>query len=343
MKARVAINGFGRIGRMFMRAALGRADFEVVAVNASYDAATLAHLLKYDTVHGRFPDPVAATDGGLRVGDRDIRLVSEREPDRLPWEELGIDIVVEATGKFRAREEAARHLRSGAKRVLITAPGKGEDALFVYGVNHRDYDPARHYVISAASCTTNCVGPVAAVLHRHFQIRSGLMTTVHSYTSDQRFLDNPHKDLRRARAAALAMVPTKTGAARAIGQVIPELEGRLNGFAVRVPTPDVSLVDLVAQCAAPVSKESVNAALREAAEGDFRGIIAYSEEPLVSTDYIGDPHSAIVDGPLTMVGPHGLVKVVAWYDNEYGYSCRLADLTGYVAARTFATAGATAR
>lgn len=332
MKANVAINGFGRIGRMVCRRLLTHPNLNLVAVNASYPAETLAHLLKYDTVHGRLDAEVVAGDGEILVDGRAVRLVSERDASRLPWRELGIDIVVEATGKHKERERAALHLQSGARKVIITTATKDADVTIVMGVNEGDYRPEEHHVIAAASCTTNCLAPVAKVLHEAFGIRTGLMTTVHAYTNDQNMLDNPHRDLRRARAATASIIPTTTGAARAVAQVLPELKGRLNGFALRVPTPDVSVVDLVAQLGRPATREEINQALRDAAEGPLRGILAYTEEPLVSSDFIGDPHSAIVDGSLTMVGPDNLAKVIAWYDNEWGYSCRVVDLAARVAA-----------
>jgi len=331
VKAKVAINGFGRIGRMVCRRLLGHPHLEVAAVNASYDARTLAHLLRYDTVHGKLGARVEAGEGEIRVDGHPIRLVSQRESSRLPWRELGIDIVIEATGKHKEREKAALHLESGARKVIITTATKDPDVTIVIGVNEETYCPDRHHVIAAASCTTNCLAPVAKVMHETFGIESGLMTTVHAYTNDQNMLDNPHRDLRRARSATASIIPTTTGAARAVAQVLPELEGRLNGFALRVPTPDVSVVDLVARLSRSASREEINQALREAAEGPLRGILAYTEEELVSTDYVGDSHSSIVDGSLTMVGPDGLAKVVAWYDNEWGYSCRVVDLAALVA------------
>ncbi|MFO7173896.1 MAG: type I glyceraldehyde-3-phosphate dehydrogenase [Bacillota bacterium] len=332
MKLRIGINGFGRIGRMVCRQAVEHPDLEVVAINASYPAETLAHLLRYDTVHGRFDLPVSAEADALVVGGHRIRLVSDRTPANLPWRDLGVDLVVEATGKFRGGEGARGHLVAGARKVIITAPAKGEvDATLVYGVNHEAYDPERHHLISAASCTTTALAPLAKVLHREFGILGGLMTTVHAYTNDQNLVDNPHKDLRRARAATLSIIPTTTGAAQAVGLVLPELQGKLTGFALRVPTPDVSVVDLTVRLARPATTAEVNAVLRAAAEGEMRGIIGYSEEPLVSSDYIGDSRSCIVDGLSTLAGPEGLVKVVAWYDNEWGYSARVVDLCAHIA------------
>lgn len=341
MKLRIAINGFGRIGRMVCRHALERRDLEVVAINASYPAATLAHLLKYDTVHGRLDLPIEAREDALIVGGHPIRLVNDRNPVNLPWDSLGVDLVVEATGKFRGGEGARSHLAAGARKVVVTAPAKGEvDATLVYGVNHDRYDPEQHHLVSAASCTTTALAPLAKVLHREFGIRSGLMTTVHSYTNDQNLVDNPHKDLRRARGATQSIIPTTTGAAKAVGLVLPELKGKLSGFALRVPTPDVSVVDLTVRLERPADAAAVNAALRAAAEEDMAGIIGYSEEPLVSIDYVGDSRSCIVDAPSTMSGPDNLVKVVAWYDNEYGYSSRVVDLIGHMARTAVATVAA---
>lgn len=332
MRLRVAINGFGRIGRMVCRRALEVPELELVAINATYPAETLAHLLQYDTVHGRYHLPVTAAEGSLHVGDHRIRLVGDRDPANLPWRELDVDLVVEATGKFRARDGAARHLLAGARWVLITAPAKGEvDATLVYGVNHTTLDPDRHQIISGASCTTNCLAPVVKVLDESFTLVSGLMTTVHSFTSSQKLLDNPHRDLRRARGVSNAIIPTDTGAAKAIKMVLPHLEGKLNGMAMRIPTPNVSVVDLTARFARPVSVAAVNDRLRAAAEGELKGILSYTEAPLVSADFNGDPHSSIVDGSFTLVAPDNLVKVIAWYDNEWGYSCRLVDLAAHVA------------
>lgn len=332
MKLRVAINGFGRIGRMVCRRAIDNPHLELVAVNASYDSKTLAHLLKYDTVHGRFDLPVEALPDGLRINGHFVRLVSDRNPAALPWGEIGVDVVIEATGKFRGGDGARAHLQAGARKVVVTAPAKGEiDATLVYGVNHDQYDPEQHHLISAASCTTTCLAPFARVLHREFGLTSGLMTTIHSYTSDQNLLDNPHKDLRRARGAAMSIIPTTTGAAKAVGLVLPELKGKLNGFALRVPTPNVSVVDLTARFDRPVTAEAINTALRTAAEGDLKGIIEFSEEPLVSSDFIGNSASAIIDGPSTVVGPDHLAKIIAWYDNEWGYSCRVVDLVAHMA------------
>jgi glyceraldehyde 3-phosphate dehydrogenase len=314
----------------------------VVAVNASYPAETIAHLIKYDTIHGMFDKEVIANGNGLIVDHQFIQLVNNRDPEQLPWSELEIDIVVEATGKFRDREGASKHLKAGAKKVIITAPGKDEDVTIVMGVNERVYNPEDHHIISNASCTTNCLAPVAKVLHQAFGIDYGLMTTVHSYTNDQKNLDNPHKDLRRARACAQSIIPTKTGAAKALGLVIPELQGRLNGFALRVPTPNVSVVDLVADLKTKVTADEVNAVLKAASETTLKGILAYSEEPLVSSDFNGNDHSSIIDALSTMVIGDKQVKVLAWYDNEWGYSCRVVDLIEYVGERILAEKKVTA-
>lgn len=329
-RARVAINGFGRIGRMVCRRMMQRPDLELVAINASYDAKTLAHLLTFDTVHGRFQGLVEPDGDALIINGHRVQLVAERDPARLPWSELGVQVVIEATGKFKERAKAALHLEAGAQKVIITTATKDADCTVVIGVNESDYLADEHHVVAAASCTTNCLAPFAKVLHEAFEIRSGLMTTVHSYTNDQNILDNPHKDLRRARGGGLSIIPTSTGAAKAVAQVIPSLEGRLNGFSLRVPTPDVSVVDLVATLGRPVTALEVNGLLQAAAEGRLAGIIGYSEEPLVSADFIGDDRSCIIDGPCTMVGPENMVKVVAWYDNEWGYSCRVVDVAALV-------------
>ncbi|TCP69041.1 glyceraldehyde-3-phosphate dehydrogenase [Baia soyae] len=330
MSIRVAINGFGRIGRMFFRKAIVDPTIEIVAINASYPAETLAHLIKYDTIHGFFDEEVIATDGGIYVNKQFVQLTSNRNPAELPWTELKVDVVVEATGKFVDREGAGLHLQAGAKKVVITAPAKNEDATIVLGVNEDIYQPENHHVISNASCTTNCLAPVAKVLHDTFGIEHGLMTTIHSYTNDQLNLDNPHKDLRRARACGQSIIPTKTGAAKALGLVIPELQGKLNGFSLRVPTPNVSIVDLVVDLKVDATKEQVNHALNQAAEGAMKGILAYTELPLVSSDFIGNENSSIVDGLSTMVMGDRQVKVLAWYDNEWGYSCRVVDLVKLV-------------
>ncbi len=330
---RIAINGFGRIGRNTFRAIYDRNlqdKVEVVAVNDLTDAKTLAHLLKYDSVHGRFQRDVRVEGDSIVVDGKAVKVFSEKDPANLPWKDLGVELVIEATGLFRERDKAAKHLEAGAKRVIISAPAKGEDITIVMGVNHDKYDPEKHYIVSNASCTTNCLAPVVKVLHEKFGIVKGLMTTVHSYTNDQRILDLPHRDLRRARAAAVSIIPTTTGAAIAVTKVIPELQGKLNGMAMRVPTPNVSVVDLVAELKRPATVEEVNAAMKEAAEGELKGILAYSEEKLVSVDYNHDPHSSIFDAPSTMVIDN-MVKVVSWYDNEWGYSNRLVDLAMYMA------------
>ena len=342
MSIRVAINGFGRIGRNVLRSAKqsGRTGLDFVAVNDLTDSATLAHLLKHDSVHGPYPGSVELSDDGLVVdGDR-IVVLSERDPAGLPWRDLGIDVVVESTGLFRSRELAGKHLAAGALKVVISAPAKDEDLTVVLGVNHHLYDPERHHLISNASCTTNCLAPVAKVLLERFGIVRGLMTTIHAYTAGQAVLDSPHKDLRRARAAALSMIPTTTGAARAISLVLPELEGRLDGMAIRVPTPDVSLVDLVAELEEDVTGGEVNDAMRAAAATDLAGILRVEEEPLVSVDFTGEPASSVVDAPSTAVMGGRLVKVLAWYDNEWGYSSRVVDLVRYVGRRLPRTAGA---
>jgi glyceraldehyde 3-phosphate dehydrogenase len=326
---RVAINGFGRIGRNTFRAWIQRKPgFEIVAINDLINVKTLAHLLKYDSVHGKFDAEVTSKDGALVVNGKEICVCSERDPANLPWKEMEIDVVIESTGIFRDRESASKHLTAGAKKVLISAPAKNPDVTLVLGVNAENYDPEKHNIISMASCTTNCLAPVAKVLHDNFVIESGFMTTAHAYTSTQRLLDLGHKDLRRARAAAVSMIPTTTGAARAIGVVLPELEGKLDGMAIRVPIPNVSLMDLAAVVKKKTSAEEVNSVLKEAAK-KLAGILEYSEEPLVSVDYNGNPHSAIVDGLSTRVIGN-LVKVLAWYDNEWGYSCRLVDLIDQV-------------
>ena len=330
MTVKVGINGFGRIGRVYLRAALKKTDFEVVALNDLTNARTLAHLFKHDTVMGRFDGEVLHSDGTITINGHEIKVLSERDPAKLPWTDLGVDIVVESTGLFRKPEDAAKHLTAGAKKVLVSAPGKGEMFTVVIGVNENKYNPAEHHIISNASCTTNCLAPMVKVLDEAFGIECGLMTTVHSVTNDQRILDMQHRDLRRARAACWNIVPTTTGAAKAIGLVYPKLQGKLDGMAIRVPTMDASLVDLVVTLNKEASVEEVNAAFKKASEGELKGILAYSEEPLVSSDYIGDPHSCIFDSLTTSVTGK-MVKVLGWYDNEAGYSHRLADLTSLVA------------
>jgi glyceraldehyde 3-phosphate dehydrogenase len=335
MTLKVGINGFGRIGRNVFRAAYGRTDMEIVAVNDLTNAETLAMLLKYDSVHGEFAHEVAASGSDLTVDGKTVRVFSERDPGSLPWKDLGVEIVIESTGLFTHRDKAAVHIdKGGAKKVIISAPATNEDITIVMGVNHDKYDPASHHVISNASCTTNCLAPIAKVVHDQFGIRHGLMTTVHSYTNDQQILDLPHKDLRRARAAGLSIIPTSTGAAKAVSLVLPELKGRLNGLAMRVPTPNVSVVDLVAQVEKPATVEAVNQALRSAAEaGPLKGYLTYCDLPLVSRDFNHNPHSSIVDALSTMVVEESMVKVISWYDNEWGYSNRVVDLTAYIAGR----------
>ena len=330
---RVGINGFGRIGRNLYRASFRDAALEFVAVNDITDAKTLAHLLKYDSILGRLTAQVEAKDDTILVNGKAIKVLSIKDPAGLPWKELGVEYVVESTGRFTDRESASKHLQAGAKKVIISAPAKGPDITIVLGVNEKMYDRQKHHVISNASCTTNCIAPVAKVLHEHFRIKHGFMTTIHSYTNDQQLLDLPHKDLRRARAAALSQIPTTTGAAKAVGLVLPELQGKLHGIAIRVPTANVSLIDLVAEVERVTSEGEVNQAFRKAAAGELQGLMEYTEEPLVSVDFIHDPHSAIVDGASTSVIDGTLVKVLAWYDNEWGYSCRLRDLIKYMASR----------
>jgi glyceraldehyde 3-phosphate dehydrogenase len=331
MATRVGINGFGRIGRNIMRAARDASGIEIVAVNDITDAATLAHLLKYDSVLGNLSDAVAVEGDGIRVGDRRFRVTAERDPANLPWGELGVDVVLESTGIFAKRDDAAKHLAAGARRVIITAPAKQPDLTVVLGVNHDRYDPDRHRIISNASCTTNCLAPVAKVLHDQFGLKRGWMTTVHSYTNDQKLLDLPHKDLRRARSAGLSMIPTTTGAAAAVGEVLPELKGRLDGISIRVPTPNVSVVDLVVQVDRPATAEAVNAAFAAAADGPLSGILHVASEPLVSIDFKGNPHSSIVDASYTSVMEGDFVKLLSWYDNEWGYSSRCVDLVTFLA------------
>jgi len=333
MGTRVAINGFGRIGRCFLRASKGYQEFEVVAINDLTDAKTLAHLLKYDSVHGIFAADIKTGEGSITVDGREIKILAMTEPEKLPWKDLGVDIVIESTGRFTDKPSASKHLNAGARWVIISAPAKEPDMTVCMGVNEETLDPKNHRIISNASCTTNCLAPIAKVIHNEFKIIKGLMTTIHSYTNDQRILDLPHKDLRRARAAAMNMIPTTTGAAKAVGLVLPDLKGKLNGLAIRVPTPNVSVVDLVAEVSKEVTVEEVNEALKKAAEGPMKGILQYSEEPLVSIDLNGNNHSAIVDSKLTMVLEGRMVKVLAWYDNEWGYSSRIRDLILYLIKR----------
>ncbi|MBC9785707.1 type I glyceraldehyde-3-phosphate dehydrogenase [Heliobacterium chlorum] len=337
MTTKIAINGFGRIGRNVLRAMLKKNMFhagsplEIVAINDLTDPKTLAHLLKYDSIHGELPCEVEVSEKSIYVDGKEIKVCAERDPGQLPWKELGVDIVVESTGRFVSGPDASKHIQAGAKKVIISAPGKDIDATFVMGVNDHTYDPANHHVVSNASCTTNCLAPFAKVLHEKFGIVEGLMTTVHAYTNDQQILDLPHKDLRRARAAAMSIIPTSTGAAKAVALVLPELKGKLNGFAMRVPTPNVSVVDLVVNLAKPATVEEINSALQEAAEGPLKGILAFCKLPLVSNDFKGNPNSSIIDGLSTMTLGDKMVKVVSWYDNEWGYSNRVVDLAAMMA------------
>src|SRR5450759_106071 len=336
MTTRIGINGFGRIGRQTMKAMLERhpRDLEVVAVNDLTDTKTNAHLLKYDSTYGHFPGEVEATEDSLIVNGHKIKVISQRDPAQIPWGDLGVELVIESTGLFTDAEKAAAHLRGGAKKVIISAPAKGEDLTIVLGVNDHMYDPAKHNIISNASCTTNCLAPAAKVLNDTFGIERGLMNTIHSYTNDQRILDQVHKDLRRARTAGANIIPTSTGAARALALVIPELKGRFDGMSLRVPTGTVSVFDLLATLRRETNKDEVNQAFKDAAAGALKGILDFTDEPLVSTDFRGDPHSSIIDGLSTMVIGN-MVKVIAWYDNEWGYSCRVADLTHFIAQKGF--------
>jgi len=333
MPIKVGINGFGRIGRNIMRAALGNKDIDFVAVNDITNTATLAHLLKYDSILGNLNAKIEATADSISVNGDSVKVLSSRDPGALPWKDLGVDVVFESTGLFTDRDNAAKHLAAGAKKVIITAPAKKPDGTFVMGVNNDKYDPAKHHIISNASCTTNCLAPFAKVLHENFGIVRGWMTTIHSYTNDQQLLDLPHKDLRRARAAALSMIPTTTGAAAAVGEVLPELKGKLDGFAMRVPTPNVSVVDLAALVSKKTSKEEINAAFTAAANGPMKGVLAVSNEPLVSIDFRGNSNSSIVDSAYTAVMDGDFVKVLSWYDNEWGYSVRCVDLLQYIAGK----------
>jgi len=340
-KIRVGINGFGRIGRNFLRAQLERGgDFEIVAANDIGDAKTMAYLLKHDSVLGTLDVPVEAGDGAITVGGHEIKLLSERDPAELPWADLGIDVAIESTGLFTKRQDAEKHLQAGAKKVVISAPATDPDITIVLGVNDREYDPEQDHIISNASCTTNCVAPVAKVLHEAYGIDRGFMTTIHAYTNDQQVLDLPHKDLRRARAAAINLIPTSTGAARAIGVVLPDLKGKVDGMSMRAPVPDGSIVDLVVQVGAEPTADEVNELFRSQADtGDFAGILRYTDEPIVSTDIVHSPYSSIFDSDLTMANGN-LVKVFSWYDNEWGYSCRLVDLVEKIGATLPATVGA---
>lgn len=331
MAIKIGINGFGRIGRNVLRTCLGNKDFNFVAVNDLTDTRTLAHLLKYDSVLGNLDQQITHTENTITVDGDEIRVFSEKDPSLIPWEEVGAEIVIESTGRFTKAEDAKKHLRGSVKKVIISAPAKGEDVTIVLGVNENVYDPEKHHIISNASCTTNCLAPVAKVIHEKFGIKNALMNTIHSYTNDQQLLDLPHKDLRRARAAALSMIPTSTGAAKAVALVIPELKGKFDGISVRVPTPNVSLVDVVMNVEKETSTEEVNRALKDAANEELTGILGFSEEPLVSIDYRGDSRSSIVDAENTKVIGGTAVKILAWYDNEWGYSCRVRDLVKFIA------------
>jgi glyceraldehyde 3-phosphate dehydrogenase len=333
MAIKVGINGFGRIGRNVLRTCIGDTEVDFVAVNDLTDTRTLAHLLKYDSVMGNLEDDVTHTENSISVNGDEFRVFSEKDPSMIPWEEVGAEIVIEATGRFTKAEDAAKHLRGTVKKVIISAPAKGEDVTIVLGVNEDMYDPANHKIISNASCTTNCLAPVAKVIHEKFGIKNALMNTIHSYTNDQQLLDLPHKDLRRARAAALSMIPTSTGAAKAVALVIPELKGKFDGISVRVPTPNVSLVDVVINVEKSTSTEEVNQVLKDAANEELKGILAFSEEPLVSIDFRGNPNSSIVDAENTKVIDGSTIKILSWYDNEWGYSCRVRDLVKFIAGK----------
>ncbi|MCP3141016.1 type I glyceraldehyde-3-phosphate dehydrogenase [Pyxidicoccus xibeiensis] len=334
MATRIAINGFGRIGRCILRAALSRKeDLEIVAINDLDKPAALAHLFKYDSVHRTWPGTVKASEKGIVVDGKEIAVTAEKDPTVLPWKSMNVDVVLECTGRFTARDGAEKHLKAGAKKVIISAPAKGPDLTIAYGINHNEYDPAKHHIISNASCTTNCLAPLAKVLVDNFGIEKGLMTTVHSYTNDQRILDLTHEDMRRARAAALSMIPTSTGAAKAIGEVIPQLKGKMHGISVRVPTPNVSLVDLTVNTTKPATAEAIIEAYRKAADGALKGILQFSDEPTVSVDYNGNPHSAIFDSTNCFVVGDNLVKVMAWYDNEWGFSNRMVDTAKFLVSK----------
>ncbi len=335
MAIKFAINGFGRIGRMVLRAVLARQekDVEIVAINDLDKPSSLAHLFKYDSVHRAWPGKVSSTENSIVVDGHSYRVTAEKDPAKLPWKELGVDVVIECTGKFTAREKAELHLQAGAKKVLISAPGKSPDITLAWGINHTEYDPAKHHIISNASCTTNCLAPVAKVMHETFGIERGLMTTIHSYTNDQRILDLMHDDMRRARAAALSMIPSTTGAAKAIGEVLPALKGRLNGTSIRVPTPNVSLVDLTVNLKKATKVEEINAAMKAAAEGPLKGVLQYDDQPTVSIDYNDNPHSAIFDSTQTSVIDGTFAKVFAWYDNEWGYSNRVVDVAKFLVSK----------
>lgn len=331
MAVKVAINGFGRIGRNVLRASLNDDSIDFVAVNDLTDTKTLAHLLKYDSVMGNLKEEISSTDDSITVDGDTFKVFSERDPEKIPWDEVGAEVVIEATGLFRDKATAGKHLRGSVKKVVISAPGKDPDTTIVLGVNENDYDAENHHIISNASCTTNCLAPVAKVIHENYGIKNAMMTTIHSYTNDQRLLDLPHKDLRRARAAGLSMIPTSTGAAKAVALVIPELAGKFDGISVRVPTPNVSLVDVVINVEKETSAEDVNRVLKNAANEELKGILGFSEEPLVSMDYVGNSHSSIVDADNTSVMDGKSIKILSWYDNEWGYSCRVRDLVKYIA------------
>jgi glyceraldehyde 3-phosphate dehydrogenase len=331
MSIKIGINGFGRIGRNLFRASFQDPELEFVAVNDITDAKTLAHLLKYDSVLGGFKEDVKATGDAIVVNGREIKVFAEKDPANIPWERLGAAVIVESTGMFKKKDEALRHIRGSVKKVIFSAPATDPDATIVLGVNEHTYDPGKHHILSNASCTTNCLAPVAKVVHEAFGIEKAFMTTIHSYTNDQRILDQPHKDLRRARAAAISQIPTTTGAAKAVGLVLPELKGKIDGISIRVPTPNVSVVDLVALLKTKATEKEVNEAFQKAAEGKLKGILTITFEPLVSVDFMANPHSAIVDGEYTKVVDQNLLKVLAWYDNEWGYSCRLRDLIKFIA------------
>lgn len=331
MSFKIGINGFGRIGRNFFRASYQDPDIDIVAVNDITDSKTLAHLLKYDSVLGILEANIKSTEDAIIVNDKTIKVLSEKDPDNLPWKELGASIVIESTGIFRKKQDAIKHIeKGGAEKVIISAPSSDPDVAIVLGVNEEIYDPEKHHVVSMASCTTNCLAPVVKVLHQEFGIEKAFMTTIHAYTSDQKLLDAPHKDLRRARAAAVSQIPTTTGAAKAVGLVIPELEGKIDGIAIRIPTCNVSVVDLVALLKKNVSADEVNESFKKASEGKLKGILDYTEEPLVSVDFMANPHSGIVDGLFTRITDENLVKILAWYDNEWGFSCRMIDLIKYI-------------
>jgi glyceraldehyde 3-phosphate dehydrogenase len=336
MAVKIGINGFGRIGRLVYRIAFKDPTLDIVAVNDITSAKTLAHLLKYDSIHRTFGEDVKAADDSFTVSGKTIKVIAEKDPANIPWKDLGVDIVLECTGLFTEKEKAAKHIAAGAKKVLISAPAKGHDGTFVRGVNFDQYDGSKHHVVSIGSCTTNCLAPVVKVLHDNYHIKRGFMTTIHSYTNDQKILDLPHKDLRRARAAALSMIPTTTGAAKAIAEVIPDMKGRLDGVAVRVPTPDGSLVDLIVELEKATTKEEINAAMKNAADNAMKGVLKYTEDPLVSSDIIGESNSSVFDALSTMVMGGNLVKVFSWYDNEWGFSCRMVDMIKMLAGQKLA-------